>query len=149
MWYLCHFFAVKSSPSSVSLCYSLLWSTVCLCLPVKVPLFQDMPVNFLCELCTHVVRYVFSPGEVIIHSDEPVHEIYIVHRGICQVTSNELSLWRSHRHYTGRNFSIKRVRPVGIHDIFAKEMRMLLLSPHLSRNQTCSCKIFQIGDCCK
>jgi len=52
---------------------------------VKVPLFQDMPKDFLCELSMHVVRYVFSPGEVIIHTSEPVHEIYIVHRGICQV----------------------------------------------------------------
>jgi len=52
---------------------------------VKVPLFQDTPDDFLCELCMHVVRFVFSPGEVVIHSDEPVHEIYIVHRGICQV----------------------------------------------------------------
>jgi len=52
---------------------------------VKVPLFQDMPEDFLCELSMHVVHYVFSPGEVIINSDEPVHEIYIIQRGICQV----------------------------------------------------------------
>jgi len=54
------------------------------CVLVKVPLFQDMPDDFVCELCMHVVRYVFSPGEIIIHSDEPVHEIYIVQRGVCQ-----------------------------------------------------------------
>jgi len=52
---------------------------------LKVPLFQDMPEDFMCELCMHVVRYVFSPGEVIIYADEPVHEIYVVHRGTCQV----------------------------------------------------------------
>jgi len=50
-----------------------------------------MPVDFVLELCMHVVRYIFSPGEVIIHSDEPVHEIYVVHRGICQV--NYLSIY--------------------------------------------------------
>jgi len=51
----------------------------------QVPLFQDMPEDFLRELSMRVVRYVFTPGETIIHTDEPVHEIYIVHRGICRV----------------------------------------------------------------
>ena len=48
-------------------------------------MFQDMPNEFLSELCMYVVRFIFSPGEVIIYRDEPVHEIYIVHRGTCQV----------------------------------------------------------------
>ena len=44
-----------------------------------------MPDDFMRELSMYVVRYVFSPGEVIIYRDEPVHEMYVVHRGICQV----------------------------------------------------------------
>ena len=67
----------------------------CVCVFAKVPLFQDTPVEFVCELSLHVIRYVFSPGEVIIHSDEPVHEIYIVHRGVCQVflSAFAFSVW--------------------------------------------------------
>jgi len=64
---------------------------------VQVPLFQDMPNDFLRELCMHVVRFVFSPGEVIIYSDEPVHEIYIVHRGICQVRTASARYTARHR----------------------------------------------------
>ena len=55
------------------------------CRSGQVPLFQDVPVDFMRQLCMHVVRFIFSPGEIIIYSDEPVHEIYVVHRGICQV----------------------------------------------------------------
>ena len=58
---------------------------VCVCRCGQVPLFQDVPVDFMRQLCMHVVRFIFSPGEIIIYSDEPVHEIYVVHRGICQV----------------------------------------------------------------
>jgi len=72
------------------------------CVIAKVPLFQDTPVEFVCELSLHVVRYVFSPGEVIIHSNEPVHEMYIVHRGVCQVFLSHLSQF-SVMYYAARN----------------------------------------------
>jgi len=44
-----------------------------------------MPDDFMRELSMYVVRYVFSPGEIIIYRDEPVHEMYVVQRGTCQV----------------------------------------------------------------
>ena len=75
----------------------------------KVPLFQDTPVEFLCELSMHVVRYVFSPGEVIIHSDEPVHEMYIVHRGVCQVFLLHVESFRSNVVCTRRDYVEQRM----------------------------------------
>ena len=71
-----------------NLCSSLLalpiWSLGSQC-----PLFENLDEQFLDELCLLVVPYLFSPGEMIVNRSESAHEMYLVHRGVCEVRNGQ------------------------------------------------------------
>ena len=58
---------------------------------LKVPLFKLLDMSFLKDLSMKVESFIFIPGEFIVYANEPVNEMYVINKGICEVCNIHLS----------------------------------------------------------